>query len=49
MDEQLDEFAFEECEGHSGRGWYFWSADYPDEGSWGPFHTREEAEAAAKH
>lgn len=28
---------------HSGPGWYYWDSEYPDEGSVGPFTTREEA------
>lgn len=29
--------------GHDGPGWYYWSEEYPDEGSCGAFETREEA------
>lgn len=28
---------------HAGPGWYWYHPDYPDEGSCGPFRTREEA------
>lgn len=30
-------------QGHSGRGWYIWCAEYPDEGSVGAFASLEEA------
>lgn len=33
---------------HDGPGWYWWDAEYPDEGSTGAFATRDEAEADAR-
>lgn len=33
---------------HSGPGWYYYDAEYPDEGSCGAFETREEAIAHAR-
>jgi len=33
---------------HSGPGWYYYDAEYPDEGSCGAFATREEAVAHAE-
>ncbi len=35
------------ADGHDGPGWYFWSEEYPEEGSSGHYATREEAEEAA--
>lgn len=29
--------------GHDGAGWYYWDPEYPEEGSVGPFPTREDA------
>lgn len=34
-------------EGHSGPGWYYYDAEYPDEGSIGPYATEHEARAEA--
>lgn len=31
------------ADGHDGDGWYYWDAEYPDEGSVGAFGTRKEA------
>ena len=44
----VDELAFVEIEifddsSHSGPGWYYWDREYSDEGSCGPFDTREAA------
>lgn len=33
---------------HAGPGWYYYDAEYPDEGSCGAFETREEAIAHAE-
>jgi len=33
---------------HDGPGWYYYDAEYPDEGSCGAFATREEAIAHAE-
>jgi hypothetical protein len=35
-------------EGHDGPGWYYYDADYPEEGSVGAFTTRQEAEEHAR-
>lgn len=35
-------------EGHSGAGWYWHDAEYPEEGAYGAYPTSEEAEAAAR-
>jgi hypothetical protein len=34
-------------DGHGGPGWYYFEAEYEEEGCSGPFKTREEAEAHA--
>lgn len=40
----MDEFAFARVEdGHDGPGWYYWTEEYPDEGSAGAFETLEAA------
>ena len=34
--------------GHDGPGWYFYESEYPDEGSFGAYATRADAEDAAR-
>lgn len=33
---------------HGGPGWYYYDAEYSDEGSCGPYDTREECEQEAQ-
>ena len=42
------EFRKGDANWHDGPGWYFWEAEYPDEGSCGAFATPAEAKAWAR-
>ena len=37
------DIVLQECDGHDGRGWYYWLADCPDEGTVGAFKSANDA------
>ena len=43
---QMSSVTIDYCEGHSGRGWYWWDSEYPEEGSQGPYPTYDAAVAS---
>lgn len=43
MNDDVERMVIDHCNGHGGEGFYVWSEEYPDEGSWGPYATYADA------